>query len=273
LVSIATMVRPTTYYLPIVVVLLILVAGRRSGFDYSRLGWAVVASLAPVLLVVGGWQLRNAEAVESSRFTGIDAVNMYLYRGAGVIGEREGRSWLDVREELAADFGPRQIVEAQGPYYERMFSEGVKIIRDDPASFAIVTWRGFLANVFGDSRDTERIFGYLGFTAPSAARFLGYSAMTAVWALAAVGLWSLRRNWPQIWGGITMVVVTFYVLSLSSGPESYSRFRAPVTPLIMVLVAGGLVAAFKKWRWVRNSGGGETANSGEAQRLDQAVDQ
>jgi 4-amino-4-deoxy-L-arabinose transferase-like glycosyltransferase len=250
----ATMVRPTTYYLPILVL-----AGLVAAAAFKKLPWrtsliAAAMMLIPVLVIIGGWQVRNEIRVDSSKLSGIDAVNLYLYRGAGVIGERDGRHWLDVQEDLSAEFGPRPPDEAQGPYYERMFAEGVNIVRDEPLLFAVVTWRGFLANVFGDARDTERILGYLGVTPAPQWRFLGYGFKAMVWSLAITGLISARKLPGRFGGAALLGATTFYVLAISAGPESYSRFRVPVTPLMMVLAAAGLYWLFQRAQRYRRSG-------------------
>lgn len=236
----ATMVRPTTYYLPIVLTIALLVVGRKRQWGWRRIGINCLVLLLPVIVVTVGWQVRNQVRVESSRFSGIDAMSMYLYRGAGVIGEREGRSWLDVREELRADFGPRVQGEAQGPYYERMFAEGVAILASDPQSAAIITARGFLYNVIGDPRDPSRILGYVGLPDSPLLRLGARAAVISMWGLAAFGLYASRKRVDGLTGAMLLGCLIFYVLALSAGPESYSRFRAPVTPLILVLVAGGL---------------------------------
>jgi hypothetical protein len=44
--------------------------------------------------------------------------------------------------------------------------------------------------------------------------------------------------------GLALLVLTAtYVIVVSSGPEAYSRFRAPIMPLLCVIAAGGLISS------------------------------
>jgi hypothetical protein len=59
-------------------------------------------------------------------------------------------------------------------------------------------------------------------------------ALVAVVSLSVLGAWRLGRE------AIVPVMLTLYFVGLASGPESNSRFRVPVTPLLAVLAAAGI---------------------------------
>ncbi len=55
-----------------------------------------------------------------------------------------------------------------------------------------------------------------------------------------------RIRIPALW---LLAATVAYLVVISGGPEAYSRFRVPVTPLLGVLAAAGLAA------WRRNREG------------------
>ena len=67
---------------------LLLADGRVRNVDIAL----VVAFLVPVVVLVGGWQVRNEREVDSFRFSAIDAYNIYAYRAAGVLAIEHGTS-------------------------------------------------------------------------------------------------------------------------------------------------------------------------------------
>ncbi len=93
------MVRPTTYYFPPIVIVLLLCR-------FWRLGWqkvlvSLLAFVLPIVVVVGGWQLRNHDAVNSWQVSGSAAVTVYCYNAAAVeakvthrsVGVTRAKSW------------------------------------------------------------------------------------------------------------------------------------------------------------------------------------
>ena len=91
----ATLVRPLLYYfLPALVLLLPVVMPR------WRSGRMLAAFLAPVLLLVGGWQLRNQLRAGTSSLTLNQSIELYLIRGGYVLSRAEGGSAQEARERL-----------------------------------------------------------------------------------------------------------------------------------------------------------------------------
>lgn len=232
-------VRPIAYFLtPVLAIALFILARRRKERfrePLRRLGALVIV---PVLLI-GGWQVRNKLEVESWRFSGIEAVNMYQYRAAGVIGFREGRDWLEVREELREEFGPPRPGESEGVYFDRMYDKGVDILLDDLPATAAITVRGLADTALGDSRDPDRFLSYFDLSSQRLITWSMWLVMTVLWLLAAWGVVVARRRRSGA-AALIAVVVLVYMVVLSAGPEAYSRFRTPVEPLLWVLAAVGV---------------------------------
>ena len=91
----ATLVRPLLYYFFPALALLLPVAMRR-----WRSGRMLGAFLAPVLVLVGGWQLRNHLRAGTSSLTLNQSVELYLIRGGYVQSLVEGASAQEVRDRL-----------------------------------------------------------------------------------------------------------------------------------------------------------------------------
>ena len=91
----------------------------------------VAAFLVPLVLLVGGWQFRNHERVDSWSISGIEAKNLYLCRGAGVIPRTSGVALAEAQHQLRHAFGPVG-TESQGSYYGRMFRSGMRILTAHP---------------------------------------------------------------------------------------------------------------------------------------------
>jgi hypothetical protein len=56
-------------------------------------------------------------------------------------------------------------------------------------------------------------------------------------ALGLLGLVTGRIRIPELW---LLAAAAVYLVVVSGGPEAYSRFRVPVTPLLVVLGAAAL---------------------------------
>jgi 4-amino-4-deoxy-L-arabinose transferase-like glycosyltransferase len=241
--AVATLIRPTTYYFPVLVVPLLVVARWRAG---PRAGLVAVAEfLVPIIVLVGGWQLRNQHEVGSLRFSGIEAVNMYQYRAAGVLAEERGTSAKTQRLRLAREFGPLGSQE-QGPYYDRMFDKGFTIVRSHPVQFAKITIKGLGREVGGVGQ--ESISNYLRLDEPTLLTALLALGLLAFWLATAAGIvFAFVRDRARWLGHVLALATASYVLVASAGPEAYSRFRVPVTPILSLFAAFGVVTLV---RWV-----------------------
>jgi hypothetical protein len=240
--ALATLIRPTTYYLPLLVVVVIVVGFWRAGV---RSWLAVVAAfLVPVVLLVGGWQVRNKRELDTFRFSAVDANNMYVYRAAGVLSIVHGTSLAEGQRRMAREF-PVDDGQDLGRYYDELFDTGLDVFLDHPVAAARLTADGVGKVTVGVGEAT--IARYL--------RVDESRLLTAVLALQVLAFWlatvfgivvALARDRRRLLGHAIALVTVAYVCLASAGPEAYSRFRVPIAP-ILSLFAGLGIARAAQW--------------------------
>ena len=238
--AVATLVRPVTYYLPLLVLVLLFVRRARRHDRWLELAKVTVAFLLPLVVLVGGWQLRNHERVDSWRFSGIEAKNLYTFRAAGVVARESGISLEDARHRLREQFGPLGS-ESQGSYYGRMYRSGVHILTSHPRDTIIVTVTGLGSELFSARL---KFFTYLGLSpASGAVEIVAVVMLVAFYALCAYGIVLVVRRRRDLLAHAFVAGIAFYVLLASAGPEDLGgrgeRFRAPVMPILILYAAYG----------------------------------
>ena len=242
----ATFVRPVTYYLPLLVVLLLLirlVRNRDRRLDYVKV---TAAFLVPLVALLGGWQLRNHERVDSWQFSGIEAKNVYLYRAAGVVARDSGIPFTKAEHELYTKFG-KLGNQSQGPYYDRMYRSGMHILTSHPGGAVLDALGGLWSELFGVR---VKFFEYLGFhPATGASEAAAEVLLVAFYAVAAYGMVLVARRRRDLLAHAFIVGVACYVLLASAGPEALGgrgeRFRAPIMPILILYAARGVYALYE----------------------------
>ena len=241
--AVSILVRPVLYYLPLLVLLLLVIryAGRRG--QWVALAKATAAFLVPLVVLVGGWQLRNHERVDSWRVSGIEGKNLYKYRAAGVLARTSGVSLIDAQHELSRKFGPLG-TESQGSYYGRMYRAGMHILTSHPGDAIIGAVDGFWNELFSvhhlivKSLHIRRVAG--------AVEFAAVALLLAFYAVCVYGMVLVVRRRRDLLAHVFVVGVAFYVLLASAGPEALGgrgeRFRAPIMPLLILYAASGVYA-------------------------------
>jgi 4-amino-4-deoxy-L-arabinose transferase-like glycosyltransferase len=227
----ATFVRPATVYLPLVIGLLLVIKAFRT--PEWRGAWLVATALMLVPCVVGtvGWVARNDRVVHGRSFAGIDGLSMYLYKGGGAIAEDTDTDFVRVKNRLRNEFGLRRPNETQGSYYADMYDRGVELVRQHPRGFVISTAKGFV-------RETTEMQWEDEVPTPLATllRAVGVALIgLAVWGAVL----ALRR--PPRTAHVIVLVLIAYVFLLSAGPESGVRFRAPLSPLLILYAAPAVI--------------------------------
>lgn len=233
LLALATMVRPITYYLPVVLAIVVGLQVRRSGARVALL--VIAALLLPSVLIVGGWQVRNSVQVGSSRLSGIEALNLYTYRAAAVVALRQDRPFDDLLLEFRGNL-PQADDEPDGAYYDRMRSAGLDILVADPVAVMRTTMTGLARTVFSPPVGA----GQFGTSLPTPLALVVAAWWYALYLLATAGLLAGLREREHRAAHIAMLTVVVYLLVLSAGPEGYSRFRTPVMPIVAVWAALGV---------------------------------
>lgn len=253
--AVSTLVRPTTYYLTPLLLVLIAWLVRDRGIGVLR---TLLVFMAPTLLLVGGWQVRNAIVVDSAQYTTLDASNLALWRGAAIeyrtgdyasyrdaqlaVVDRVARS-VGVTDPDAVDllraYAPEGVDQAD--YWGAMRSEGIRLIRSEPGIYVDETVTGF-RNLLFDVHFADEQLGsvFVSTSTVPALRVL----LFVEYVVAAIGLFVLtRRGTPvQRRSAWFLVFVLAFVFAASSGPESEERIRTPMLPIVFVFVAAGLDA-------------------------------
>lgn len=244
--AMATMVRPVSYYLIFPIILVIIGMHQVIGLKLRQSATLSILILIPFLLIVGGWQVRNYIVIGTHQFSGISGLSMLNYRAAGVLAMREGISLEEARERLGA-----QLISENtdgNNEYERSFAYGLSLVRSEPILYLKLMGAGSFNMLFGPGAGT--FLDYLGHKAPlykttdffiSPLNYLGMLAQNSLGVLIlfwcttflflnylcmAVGISSLtkiERNDCVI--HFLLIGICVYYILISSGVESYSRFR------------------------------------------------
>ncbi len=258
LIAAATMVRPTTYYFPPIVVVLLLSRFWRLGG--KRLLVLLLAFVVPIIVVVGGWQLRNHDAVNSWQLSGSAAVTVYCYNAAAVEAKVTSRSLRVTRHELGCHPGgwddlttacpswwgcdvPHRL--ANGPGFDEMSSRGFRIVTRHPVQSGQLVLEGLGREIFGPGADTVSRFLDVGPSPPLTAGLFLWNLL--MWSLALVGvIVALRSRLRAFW--VFLMSLLVYVLVISAGSETSARFRTPLVPLVALLAALGAQCTARRWR-------------------------
>lgn len=236
-IALATMVRPTTYYLPVVVAALAgaLVVHRRPRPKTGKVAAAAACFVLPLVLVLGGWQWRNHEVTGTWRFSSIDAVNLFRIRGPVALSADDGITLQQAKDRLAADV-PRVEGETVGAYADRTFTRGLREVLAHPAIFATQSARGAVREVFTIGGTTPFRLSPVGATVLLVAYVMLYAS-------ALYGAWRLLRTREHTAQHLFVILLVGYVLAVSAlgaGLDTGPRFRVPVIALVCIYAAAGV---------------------------------
>ncbi len=269
---VATYVRPTTYYFPLAVLagLALLLVLRR--VDRTTLLRGAAAFGIPCIVLLGVWNVRNHERVESWRFSGLEGTNLYWYRAAAVVADRDGTDLVETQVQMTEDLSRGEVPPfdyedyragqpppawelRQGEYYDRASSEALDILKDEP----VITAKQYARAVYGQVVQSgwNNAFEYmLGEPPPALLTAPGLPVVWAIEALAVIGAVAvLRRKDDHRLAHVFVVgLVVYVILVTAAGPDAGGgfRFRIPLWPLwcvyavLGVQAVTGFVAAFRR---------------------------
>jgi len=248
LIAASTIVRPTTYYFPVVV--LVLFAIRFWHLPRRSMLSLMLAFALPILVVVGGWMVRNHYEVDSWQVSGSQAITMYCWHAAEVEARMNGVGIREARRGLECAPGGGEITVrcpswwacdeqhplAHGPSWDEMNRRGIEILMKHPVEAAEVFVRGLVREIAAPGSDTVSRYLHTNPSPGLTALLVTWNVM--LWSLAlvgaVVGLRSARR-----WYWIFVISVIGYVLVVSAGANAGARFRTPLVPLLALLAALG----------------------------------
>jgi 4-amino-4-deoxy-L-arabinose transferase-like glycosyltransferase len=252
----ASLTRPTTYYFVVVPLGLCLLSSKRLGWRHAVT--ALVVLMVPTVLLVGGWQLRNAEVVGSSQISGTEARDLYYFRAPDTLSRRDGISFSDAQLQLHRQYPDLPLVANeywtpprgadQGAPFDRMAQRGLRVVLHNPVPTArnTVYWLGKELTDPGMtsmrlSRDTP-----LG-SIPGSSILLLFG-LFALYIAAGFGmLTALRRDAEARLAHVFAISLALWILVLSAGAavsdggQNGARFRAPVLPILAIFAAPVLV--------------------------------
>jgi Dolichyl-phosphate-mannose-protein mannosyltransferase len=260
----ATLVRPASYYLPLACAIALLVPVWTEGLRLRRAVAGAGLLLLPVVVLVGGWQVRNAEQVGSARVSGVEAINLYWYDAAATLADESGRPIDDVRDELSVELFddlavpveeprdhrrgtlPPEGYERQGEVYGAAYDRALEIIVDHPVGFARV-WGEGLARVLFSPGKTE-VLGYFAGpgSVPPVVAAAAVGAVLLTWVLGGVGFLRALKDRDHRLAHAVIAVMGVYLLVVSSGAWSEARMRVPVTPLVLMYAAVAVVSLARR---------------------------
>lgn len=234
----AVLTRPVAQYLPLLLVaLLVVLAGSR-----RRMSLVLSAALfAGFAVPVGGWLARNHAKTGVATISTIDGYDMLHYRAVGALVESGMTGW-DARQlterELATRIHPG---ENAAKVSRAQLHLGVHILREHPAGAAKSWARGVGKLLAGPARSETSIL----LTGNLTSQAWWFRALVFVDALITIGvvlaaglgivLLAIRRiAVPELW---LLAAIALYLVVISAGPETYSRFRVPAAPLLAILAA------------------------------------
>ena len=250
LAAVATMVRPTFWLYPAVVVILLGVRLRR--LPRRTLVARLLVFLLPIVAVVGGWQVRNHARVGSWQVSAVPSINLYCDNAAQVEADISGASLGSVMERFGCP-GPEDVdtdcerqagwacwvpdPDAAGQGFEDLGSEARRFLLDHPVQTARVLGEGLVREVAGPGTDT--VADYLGVDPSPALTAVLFVWNAVLWTFAAIGaVVGLRSPQRAFWAFV--VTTVGYVMLVSAGAAAYARLRSPVIPLLAILAAMGV---------------------------------
>jgi 4-amino-4-deoxy-L-arabinose transferase-like glycosyltransferase len=259
LVAVATMVRPTMWFYP--AVLLALLAIRFRGVPRRALVARLLVFVLPIVVVVGGWQVRNQSTVGSWQLSGATGLLMYCSNAAQVEARTTGTSMDAMQRRLgcpASGEDPDGVCtstegwtcrvpdpDANGQGFDEWNRQGLEIMADQPVQTARIMVEGVVRQIAGPGTDTVRRYFNAAGSIPLALGLFSWNAV--LWAFAAVGaVAGLRSKHRAYWA--FLIATIGYVIIVSTGDAAGARYRVPLIPMLVLLAAHGAQYSLRKIR-------------------------
>jgi 4-amino-4-deoxy-L-arabinose transferase-like glycosyltransferase/glycosyltransferase involved in cell wall biosynthesis len=236
-------------------------------------------------LVLSPWLMRNYHHYRTPQFSFLSGYTFYLYNvgdflassesGYGSISGRD-RKRAELRQQFLKTINDPKIVRVDEdvsallPYQSRFYSEGLKIIAQDPIGYLkyqlLFTASGMVNDGYRDILNAAQVKNYppahflthlvkpQNLRPENAIYFQGFWAyfllMTEffwilIYAAIAIFLFSLARlrRWQSFyWSALMLVWVVFF--NGAAGSLSTGRYHFPSVPFLLLLLAAALAYAY-----------------------------
>jgi 4-amino-4-deoxy-L-arabinose transferase-like glycosyltransferase len=242
--GLATLVRPITLYLPILLVLAFLFtsgAARRARIRSALLAVAVFA------IPVGGWIVRNTVVASYVGLSPIDAINLLDYRAAGALSADEGTPLEAARAQLHRRLSADGHTDLTSPALRVSEIAGSAAAEQSLAFHTLLHHPGGSAVMFLKGLRSLLLESAKGEVAANVDRpsvrhliapigALDYLVTALTYVGAFLSLVAIRRG---LTAAAVPLSVAAYLVILSAGPEAYARFRVPLMPLLTICAGVG----------------------------------
>jgi 4-amino-4-deoxy-L-arabinose transferase-like glycosyltransferase len=237
--SLAALTRPIAVWIWLVALLIILL--QRSSWRGATA--CLAAFLIGYLPLEAAWAARNHALTGRCFISTISTYNLLMYRAAGIQAAQQGKTLEEAQQEFRAQYGDIQFVEDRDRF-ERSLHDYQRIASQKLFSAPLLLAKQVLVGggklLLGPG--TRALDTSLGQTEPSSRWWppLYSAALLAALLLSLVGVKRLGVE------ALVPLLVVVYFVCFGSGPESNSRFRVPITPLLAVLATAGVCGTEKR---------------------------
>jgi len=269
LLSASVYVRPAGYFLPIVIVVVLLawsLKKRKSVLFAHALGFFLCS-----FLIIGLWQLRNQKEAGYWGLSSVSDYTLYCYNAASVRAIQEGVPYYEMQRNMGCpdrkvylQNHPEQTSWDRGKIYHSMGREGMKIISREPVTYFLIHAKGMLrtlidpgvteylillkhypwsGGLLGQILDQGLFVTFMSFVRTAPIFFLGLLTFMGLYLVISFGsavVALFHKGFPYSISTVAILCTLVYYLLVSGGPLGYHRFRLPIMPLVCVLSGFGL---------------------------------
>lgn len=273
LMALATLIRPITIYLlpllPLIPFML------NSNISRKKQLFVAFVSISIIAIIVGSWCYRNYLHTGVFDVASNKGDNGYFYKAASIRAHLENRNFVDVKNEMQADWlyeieNNATIKHMNEMEKSKLLTErAVKLILDKPFLFLSIQIKGAIMLLLDSGASNFAVLynlhepgsGLLGnFTSLALLDFLKTLLIDhfAIFFFAFFGLFYLLPLYFFFLRGVmvcihkccyksysmelvVLAVIAIYMLYFSLGVESFSRLRIPIMLVFYIVAAYGIV--------------------------------
>ena len=190
------------------------------------------------------WMVRNGALTGAYVLSSIGHIDLYYYRAASVVAQRDQRPLGEVQTELR-QIGEKETASLSPPQYLDYMTTNARAVIVAHPKLVLRDWvLGFVRTFQDTGRVT--IAKILGDAVPHRPVHYGLRAHLLILYLLVIASILKCYRTPEIW---LLVLAVLYFCVLGSGPEAYARFRVPFIPILCVLA--GAAWPLDVWRTLK----------------------